>query len=270
MVSIYEWTWDGTDAILPPHANSMVAFSGWSNIGNAIYESSLVGNSFNGDIYMSFGGGNTNGRLTKDNLAALNTAITDGSLSRYAGICYDVEEGDTGLSADLEASFAVAKNAGKKVLVSVSHSAPSGMSDRVIVMDDLFKSSNIDFISPQLYTTGTESENDYTAWDVSWESWATSKAPVVVSIVNYNYYAHAQTFFAGKGITLHGYIQWGQNVQIDKSSPVAAPVPTPVAAPVPVPTSPSCEVCAGYSTGACNACPNCRWKDTCIDRRLRG
>jgi hypothetical protein len=56
-----------------------------------------------------------------------------------------VEEGDTGLARVFAGSFAAAKAAGFKVLVTAGHSAPHGIN-----------------ISPQLHITGQEPENDFT------------------------------------------------------------------------------------------------------------
>jgi len=257
MISIYDWTWDGQDAVLPPNVNSLVAFSGWSNIDNALSESANIGNTFRGDLYLSYGGGNHNGRLTETNLASLNMAIADGRLSRYAGICYDVEEGDTGLSSALEASFFIAKSHGKKILVTTSHSAPYGMADKITVMENLFTSDNIDYLSPQLYTTGLETENDYD-WDgVSWEKWALSKASVVVSINDHKLYADAQAFFAEKGITVAGYIQWKQNVVH------TAPLPSPTPTLIPTTASTSSKVPSGPAKCMCEFTIGCTTDSDC-------
>ena len=65
-------------------------------------------------------------------------------------------------------------------------------------------------MSPQLYSTGYETVNDYTAVGTPWSSYATTKAAVVPSIVAASYYADAVTYFAKQGVTLQGYVQWSQ------------------------------------------------------------
>jgi hypothetical protein len=239
ITGIYEWTWDGIEGILPPSANVMIIFSGWSIVDNALSESEPIGNGFMGDLYISFGGGNDSGKLTTANLASLNAAINSGRFSRYSGVCYDVELGDSGLSADLEASFIVAKANNLKVFVTVSHSAPYGISDKIVVMENLFNSDNVDYLSPQLYTTGSETSNDYVYDGVSWEAWASSKAPVVVSITDFKLYEDAHTYFAGKGVQVVGFIQWRQDIippptQMPVLQPTIAPI-SPTISPTEVP-----------------------------------
>jgi hypothetical protein len=160
--------------------------------------------------YLSVGGGNANGYISAQVLSDLNNAIQSGRLNGYQGIFYDVEEGDSGLANAFSTSFAVAKQKGLKVMVSVSHAAPYGISDANILMNSFFASTNIDFLSPQLYTSGTESQNDYsTNMGVTWANYKESRAAIVPCIVKSSYYSDAVNYFKGQGITLAGYIQWG-------------------------------------------------------------
>ena len=144
-------------------------------------------------------------------MQAITQAINAGSLSGYDGIGYDVEEGVAGLEADFAASFAAAKAKGFKVLVTVSHSAPYGITDAPELMKSFFANPDIDLLSPQLYTDGTEPENDYDiSQGVVWRQYADCQAAVVPSIVKDTMYSDAQTYFANEGVTLQGYIQWSQ------------------------------------------------------------
>jgi hypothetical protein len=78
-------------------------------------------------------------------------------------------------------------------------------------MAGLFADENIDYISPQLYTTGHEDGNDYdTSQGVTWKDYVNCKAAVVPSIIKSEYYPSAQTYFEQQGVTLSGYIQWQQ------------------------------------------------------------
>lgn len=80
-------------------------------------------------------------------------------------------------------------------------------------MQVFFEDGNIDFISPQLYTTGSETQNDYaTSHGVSWKDYAHCKAAVVPSIVKDTMYASAQEFFLKQGVTLKGYVQWRSHI----------------------------------------------------------
>lgn len=214
-IGIYDWTWNGR-ATHPAGATMGVAFSGWANIASALSDSAGMMDTLPGDKYISIGGGNANGYLYPSTLVALNTAIEAGDLVAYQGVCYDVELGDAGMAEDFAASFAVAKDHGFKVLVTISHSAPYGFTDKVALMDSFFKNDNIDMISPQLYTSGFETANDY-VWDgVPWSSYAFSKAAIVPSIVTASYYADAVDFFSdisrsGISFDIAGFIQWKQS-----------------------------------------------------------
>jgi len=158
-------------------------------------------------------------------LTNVKNYINSPGFSGYQGLVFDVEEGTyappvtiENVKSAFEAAFQAAKSKGLKVLVTVSHSAPYGLpnpsgspSDASKLMDAFFASSNIDYISPQLYTSGSEGSNDYTtSGGVPWSRYKNSKAKVVPSIVRSSLYASAQTYFSGQGITLAGYVQWAQ------------------------------------------------------------
>lgn len=209
LVGYYAWTWTSTPGLAD--ATMSVAFSGWTNAENAIADSWNVYDSLRGSKFISFGGGNENGRFSQEGLAGIDAAISSGRVSAYSGIVYDVEEGDSGLADAFANSFALAKAHGFTVLVTVSHSAPYGISDAGSLMDSFLSSSNIDYISPQLYTTGEEPANDYaTVQGYAWENYANSQPAVVVSIANASLYDDAVNFFQGIGVSLSGYIQWQQ------------------------------------------------------------
>ena len=195
--------------------NLAVAFSGWASVASALSESAAIYPSLKGLKFLSIGGGNENGHLTTAVLTELDSAVSNGQLSGYDGVCYDVEEGDANMGTAFAASFANTKAKKLMVLVTISHSAPYGITDKVALMNGFFADSNIDILSPQLYTSGRELENDYTSSGVPWSSFATAKAAVVPSIVSASYYSDAQNFFAttsrsGTSFNTKGFIQWKQ------------------------------------------------------------
>ena len=144
-------------------------------------------------------------------LTNLDSGIKSNQLAGWDGIVYDIEEGDSGLAAAFATSFATAKANGLGVLVTVSHSEPYAVSDAATLMTSFFSNSNIDYLSPQLYTTGSETTNDYTAVGTLWSSYATAKAKIIPSVVlGSRDYPTAQTYFSQYGITLYGYVQWTQ------------------------------------------------------------
>jgi len=203
----WDCTWQGGNA--PSNATLSLAFSGWVDAENALADSSCVYDNLVGTKYISLGGGNDNGAFNRYSLNAITESINQGVFDQYDGIAYDVEEGRSGLSNEFKTSFAAAKAKGFKVLVTVSHSAPYDIGDAAVLMDAFFADSNIDILSPQLYTTGEEPENNYeTSHGVTWASYANCKAAIVPSLVTGSLYPSAQAYFSEQGVTLQGYIQW--------------------------------------------------------------
>ncbi len=205
-IGYWDWTWHDK----PASAGTTIglAFSGWTDVATALAQSKRVYNRLAGDKYICLGGGGKSGRFDATSLQAVTTAINQGQFAAYQGIAYDVESGATGLATEFQASFAAAQAKGLKVLVTVSHSAPFGIHDAATLMHSFFADGNINFLSPQLYTTGKETANDYTFANIAWKDYATSKAAILPSIVHPNYYADAVTFFQRQGVTLKGYVRW--------------------------------------------------------------
>lgn len=193
--------------------NLGVAFSGEIDVSLALSTSSSYINTLHAEKYLDIGGGTrtwTAAWITKLN-ANFQSIISAG----YTGVCYDLELGDAGLAYSLSDSFAQAKSAGLKVLVTVSHQAPYAFSDGAAIMNMIFASTHVDFLSPQLYSSGTEGQNDYalstagTNSQITWSSYQASIAKIVPAIVKDSYYANAQTTFLNSyGITLSGFITW--------------------------------------------------------------
>jgi hypothetical protein len=207
----YYWqTWvSGYGA--PSGTNAGIAFSGWGVVDSALAESAPIKSKLPGLKFFSIGGGNANGRFTTSRLTAVNNAITSGKLDGYDGIVYDIEEGDAGMSSHFASSFALAKSYGFLVVVTLAHSAPYGFTDGAALTRSFFTNTNIDYLSPQLYTTGTESTNDYAiSKGVQWSEYAAAKASIAPSIVRASLYADAKQQFQAYGITVNGYIQWEQ------------------------------------------------------------
>ena len=194
-----------------------IAFSGYSDPNSAISSSNAVYSKLAGTKWISLGGGNSAGYFSATVLNNINNAINSNSFSAYRGIVFDVEEGDSGLYSHFQTCFQSARNKGLSVMVSVSHSGPNSISDCTSLMNSFFKDPNIQYLSPQLYTSGTESSNDYSVasspCNVPWSSYSASntKALVVASIVEASYYQSAQVQFQQYGVTLQGYIQWSQH-----------------------------------------------------------
>lgn len=207
----WDWTWSQGEC--PQNANLSIAFSGWIDVEHVLESSKISQSNLVGTKYLSFGGGNDNGKFSADRLNKITNAIAAGQLEGYNGVAYDVECGDSGLADDFAISFQAAKSRGLKVLVTVSHSAPYGIHDADVLMSRFFADDNIDILSPQLYQTGEELTNDYdltSGTTTTWGDYATSKAAVILSIVDASFYYSALEYFEGQGVELDGYIQWKQ------------------------------------------------------------
>ena len=144
-------------------------------------------------------------------LSSVKDAIKAGSFSGYQGISFDVEEGDSGLQQAFQETFEIAQSAGLKVSVTVSHSSPYGVADGPALMKSFFSSASIDYLSPQLYTSGLETENAYTqSAGVPWSDYAGAKSLFLPSIVDVSMYSSAAQYFQSLGIATAGFAQWKQ------------------------------------------------------------
>jgi len=87
-------------------------------------------------------------------------------------------------------------------------------------MLSILADKNVDFISPQLYSSGAEVENDYTEnMGIYWTHYTATSAAFVPSLASGSLYSSAQTYFAGKNLSTKGYIQWQQSASTGTASP---------------------------------------------------
>lgn len=206
-IGYWDKTWSSSAA--PAGATFGVAFNGWADPSTALSDSAGVYDSLVGRKYISIGGGNKNGRFSKDRLTSLASMLKAGKFSQYQGLAIDLEEcSETGLASSFLAVTAAAKAAGLETMVTISHSAPYGCDDKVDLMRAVFADSNCDYLSPQLYTSGSESEPDFVYDGVSWEEYASYKGRIIPSIVDDSHYAATKSFFAAKGAPVSGFVQW--------------------------------------------------------------
>jgi LysM repeat protein len=204
------WHWTYHSSVAPPETTMGMAFFGATDPAIAIENSAKVKPLLKGDKYICLGGGTDAGRYTSEVITKIIAAIKSGDFAGYQGIAFDVEVGDSGLSEDFKSLFAITKANQFKVLVTVSHSRPYGIHDGTELTRTFLADENIDFISPQLYTTGKESANQYADFGIHWSAYASSKSAVVPSIVKPAYYEDAVVYFKKVGVELKGYIQWSQ------------------------------------------------------------
>jgi len=206
----YSYTWDA-GSVGPKGANLGVAFSGWVDPQQAI---AYTGPPLQGTKYVSVGGGNGNGHFSAARLETIASSINIFTGAGFEGLCFDVEECDAGLAEHFEKAIAAAKAGGMKVFVTVSHSAPYGCPDGAKLVASFLQNENLEFVSPQLYTAGTEPCADFTANDqLDWSGWAVpAKTRIVPSIVDVYQYPQAYGYFKHYwNVTLAGYMQWTED-----------------------------------------------------------
>jgi len=245
VIGYWDKTWAPSGA--PGGANLGVAFNGWADPAAALADSVSVKSSLVGTKYISIGGGNNNGAFTLARVQDLKTSILAGNFDGWEGIALDVEEcHDTGLGSAFQAVTAAAKSRGLQTMVTVSHSQPYGCDDAAALMTAFFEDENVDYMSPQLYTSGAEARPDFTAVGTTWNQYGNCKAALIPSIVDGTHYDEVTEHFNSLGMQLQGYVQW--------ASAGITPTPTPTPSPSP-------------SDCGCNSPDNCfvsNWAVPCF------
>ena len=213
LTGYYWWTWNAGSSPLNI-SYPYICFSGWTQISQVLSACKNLKIPTNKPKIISFGGGNAAGRWSKSILTNIDAGIKNGQLAGWTGIMYDVGEGDSGLASAFATSFATAKAKGLQVIVTVSFAQPYNIPDAKFLMTNCFlTNTNIDYLSPQFYETGTETSNLYTLAvnGVPWSAFAKSRAKVVPSLViGSRDYAPAVAEMKKHGVTLYGYLQWSQ------------------------------------------------------------
>ena len=193
-----------------------ICFSGAVDVNDALAQCADMRVKLPGKKYLSIAGGDGDGRWTRANITNLDAAVRAKKLAGYDGICYDIENGETGLSASFAASFANAKANGLRVLLTISSSEPYAIADGPQLMQSFFTNANIDFMSPQVYNDQLNG-NDFMAEGTPWSAWGKAKAKIVLSVVKGSRdYAQAFDFFAKQNINPVGFIQWEQGTQVNE------------------------------------------------------
>lgn len=193
-LGFYQLSW-GEPQPAPTACDFTVAFSGWPDIPTALENSATIFPGMTGKKFLSLGGGAETGRFTANNLQANLQAIGAGAVDEYDGVCFDIEVCDAGLESTFEQCFALLKGRGKGVFVTVSHSAPYEASDAATLMTALLASHNIDTLSPQMYTTGSENAPVLDPnWALPWSAWADAVPAIAPSVAFESHYPAVVSF----------------------------------------------------------------------------
>jgi len=209
--------WDKTEAI-PSDTTDSVAFNGYADPSKAKEEADKVKSQLKGVKWISQGGGDKDGRTTEAGLNAWISKIKAGFFKDYSGIAFDTEEGDTGLCTHLNKAISAAKQAGFKTMVTIPHQQPFGIKDAPTLMRCIFSNTELDYLSPQVYSHGKEKDANFeltASWTkdhLQWSAFGACKAKLIPSISFASQYEGVKSFFAsakgGKKKT-DGYVLWG-------------------------------------------------------------
>ena len=207
-IGYYSFSWTGAGGP-PPGTTIGIAFSGWSTVEKALQAGPPAGSLAGTAKYLSLGGGNKNGVLSVDMLNSFGSHTPSIRGAGFNGVCFDVEESSAAMIPAMQHAFAACKAAGLRVLVTTSHSAPVRGSSQGAIVASWVANTDIDILSPQLYTTGREhSPNFATSGGVPWSSWRGAHAVILPSLVDGSHYAATKAYFHNQGISTGGYLRW--------------------------------------------------------------
>eukprot|EP01063_Lacrimia_lanifica_P023619 TRINITY_DN3123_c0_g1_i1.p1 TRINITY_DN3123_c0_g1~~TRINITY_DN3123_c0_g1_i1.p1 ORF type:complete len:793 (+),score=321.77 TRINITY_DN3123_c0_g1_i1:52-2430(+) len=212
VVGYWNWNWGG-GSVGPEGATMALSFTGLIDPAAALAQGRPpVAGLTN---ILSIGGGNAAGMFSEAALKKIDPPfLAQAKAAGYTGVAYDIEECAGGATPPeaFAASFKVVKAAGLNVLVTVSHTAPYACTNKVALMDAFIADTNVDYMSPQLYSSGTEAAPSFD-WDGTPFKAFRGMAPhmkMVPSVVDATHYPAVRAFFANNSIPLHGFIQWRQ------------------------------------------------------------
>jgi len=226
ILGYYSWNW-GAGSTGPSGANMGCAFTGLIDVDQAIAQYSEGAAwccpTLLGQKIITLGGGNSAGLFTEATLTTLSAKADAIKAAGYVGVMYDVEEvqGPSSTMAPLfSKSFQAMKSAGLLVMVTTSHSAPyqcDTAQDAVDILKAWCADGNLDVISPQLYSSGRESQPELVPTNsckdagCTWDLYANCKAQIAPSIVEPSHYAPSKAFFQQRiSRTTNGYFMWAQ------------------------------------------------------------
>lgn len=152
-----------------------VAFTGYVDVATALSNWAGCGScpALAGTPLLSLGGGTAPGTFS---VAALSALVADGGGldlvvgAGYGGVVFDVEaleatDSGAALVSAFNAAFAACHAKGLKVVVTTSHSGPYSAGSAQVSVDLVAswcaEGANVDEVSPQLYSSGTEASPDF-------------------------------------------------------------------------------------------------------------
>eukprot|EP00948_MAST-09A_sp_MAST-9A-sp1_P003000 g3000.t1 len=228
----YSWNWgkgsSGPSSVNPGDVEIGVAFTGLIDVENAIKAytpgASWCCPELKGETFLSLGGGNAAGQFTKSALESIQANLNLVKKANYSGIILDVEE-VSGSASDLiplfQSIFKNAKALQLRTAVTTSHSAPyqcDSSDDAIALVKAWVADKNLDIISPQLYSSGSESSPEFATTasctpGCGWNLYETFQGIFAPSIVDPSQYSATVEYFQShpnNGINVGGYFMWKQ------------------------------------------------------------
>jgi hypothetical protein len=231
-IGYFQWTWGG-QSTLPECVNAGIAFSGWADPSTALQQSLTIYASLNGSKYISLGGGMGSngtcsaGAFTYNVLYNIYNAINNSLFSGYSGILFDVEYVlGTGLytgtttAPGFQQVFQAAKSKGLSIVVCVGHSGNIIVTDSTYtcysspqdlsLMSSFLSDPNVDWVSPQLYSSGSENPPQFNVNGLPWSAFANSGKQIIPALPWAQQFetTDAWAMALSPPMTLSGGIQW--------------------------------------------------------------
>lgn len=170
MYGYYSWNW-GSGSTGPSDANVGIAFTGYTDVTQAVSgyptDASWCCPSLVTPKLITLGGGNAAGTFTAASLTSIEANLSQITAAGYSGVVFDVEEvtGSSSVMVPAFASaFAACQAAGLSVVITTSHSAPyqtNTPATATALVTAWVQDTNVDVISPQLYSSGYETSPDF-------------------------------------------------------------------------------------------------------------
>ena len=227
IIGYFQEIWLGTSINIPLCVNTAVNFTGWANPDTAISSGATIYSTLQGSTkVLCFGGGNANGVFTSNFLTTIQSYCQQGLqgiFKGYTGLMFDIEGSAQPPTSDFTQTFAIAKQYGFTVFVTVSYAGNSNTPLPSDLLTALLSSTDIKYLVPQVYQNGNENPPPVPGQGVDWNPWKTAVPEIVVAIPFPNQYAIIETFFSQcLGITLNGFIGW-DNIDSPPTPPPSIP-----------------------------------------------
>ncbi len=139
--------------------------------------------------FIGYGGGTRpDGTWSKQRLLDVAAKLTDVVDWKYDGVVIDAEESSEVITvAEWNTLFQAIKAKNLILVVTISHFRPYGMEPNANdLVSDWLTNPLIDYLSPQLYTSGMEAQNDWAGYNPAFKTSVPRMAPSIVQAYYYD------------------------------------------------------------------------------------